>query len=270
MPYLSIDGAELFYEEVGDGPRPIVFLHGVGMSRRYFARQMEFFGKAGSGYRVIAPDFRAHGRSPVVHSGHTVPQYARDLRALLEGLGIAEGVKVVGWSLGALVLWDYVAQFGLASIGAAVVVDTGASDFRWDDYPHAGMDFDALRQAMRAVQEDYELYADVMLDELFRTKPAPEDLEWMRAGLLAVPPSVTSAILFDLVVQDYRPVVSRAVFPILLCFGRDEKMTPVSAAEDLLGRLPDARLSVFEQSGHCPFWEEPDRFNDETVGFLAR
>jgi len=51
-------------------------------------------------------------------------------------------------------------------------------------------------------------------------------------------------------VQDYRLMVLRTTFP---------KMTPVSAAEDLL-----------EESGHCPFYEEAERFNTQVADFLAR
>jgi transposase len=34
--------------------------------------------------------------------------------------------------------------------------------------------------------------------------------------------------------------------------------------------MPDARLVIFEDSGHAPFWDEPDRFNDEVESFIAR
>ncbi|MFC7173663.1 alpha/beta fold hydrolase [Haloplanus litoreus] len=34
------------------------------------------------------------------------------------------------------------------------------------------------------------------------------------------------------------------------------------------GEIPDATHVPFEESGHCPFWEEPDRFNEEVAAFV--
>lgn len=58
-------------------------------------------------------------------------------------------------------------------------------------------------------------------------------------------------------------MLSSFTIPTLLCFGSDEKLIPVAAGEHLCQNLPDAQLVVFEQSGHCPFLEEPERFNQE-------
>ena len=51
---------------------------------------------------------------------------------------------------------------------------------------------------------------------------------------------------------------------MLLSWGRDEKLVPVASGEWLSERIP-GELVLFERSGHCPMWEEPDRFN-EVVG----
>ena len=54
---------------------------------------------------MIALDLRGHGDSDDVESGHTIPQYARDLRLLLEELEL-ERPFLLGWSMGAFVAWD--------------------------------------------------------------------------------------------------------------------------------------------------------------------
>src|SRR5829696_4049027 len=50
-------------------------------------------------YRVVALDLRGHGLSGKTGEGHTLAQYARDLRHLCEALDLA-GVILVGWSMG--------------------------------------------------------------------------------------------------------------------------------------------------------------------------
>jgi non-heme chloroperoxidase len=75
------NGITLAYDDQGSGDgQSIVLIHGISMSRRYFHRQLE---PLSTRHRVIAVDLRGHGDSEKVESGHTVPQYARDVRLLI-------------------------------------------------------------------------------------------------------------------------------------------------------------------------------------------
>lgn len=56
--------------------------------------------------------------------------------------------------------------------------------------------------------------------------------------------------------------------PTLLIAGRFDPMAPLPCSEELLERLPDARLVIFEASGHYPFVEEPWLFGKTVVEFL--
>jgi pimeloyl-ACP methyl ester carboxylesterase len=53
--------------------------------------------------------------------------------------------------------------------------------------------------------------------------------------------------------------------PVLLLAGRHSGVLGPSAAERVASRFPDARTVVFEESGHAPQLEEPERFA-EIVG----
>lgn len=98
MPYIQCNGADLYYEDYGEG-QTIVFMHGVMAGLRFFQHQLEGLS---NDYRTVAFDFRGHGRSSKTEMGHTLPQYAHDLRTLFEKLGL-DNVVLVGWSMGALV-----------------------------------------------------------------------------------------------------------------------------------------------------------------------
>lgn len=84
MPVVQCNGADLYYEDHGE-ESPIVFLHGGFAGLRYFERQL--LGLA-EDFRTVAFDFRGHGRSEKTETGHTLPQHARDLRAVLEQLDL--------------------------------------------------------------------------------------------------------------------------------------------------------------------------------------
>jgi pimeloyl-ACP methyl ester carboxylesterase len=79
-------------ETAGSG-RPIVLIHGWTMSGRFFQRQVPELSES---FQVIVPDLRGHGASEKVLSGHTVPQYAADLHAILAELSVERPVLVDG------------------------------------------------------------------------------------------------------------------------------------------------------------------------------
>ena len=58
--------------------------------------------------------------------------------------------------------------------------------------------------------------------------------------------------------------------PTLVVVGRHDWRTPVSASEDIARRIPNAELVVFEESGHSPQLEEPEKFQAVVRDFLRR
>ena len=170
--------------------------------------------------------------------------------------------------MGSLVTWAYFKQYGNRDIKATVVVDQAACDLISENWKMGLCDFEALCHLMSAVQMDREMAVKDFISLMFKEKPSAEDERWMFDEMTRIPQSIASAILFDQTVQDYREVIPAVNVPTLVCFGGDEKLYPVTAGEYLCQNLPDARLVVFEKSGHCPFLEEPERFNRELDRFF--
>jgi pimeloyl-ACP methyl ester carboxylesterase len=267
MPRVRVNGAELYYEDAGEG-QPVVFVHGLWMSSRFFQRQLPYFAER---YRTIALDLRGHGRSEKTATGHTVAQHARDVRGLLEALDLTDAV-LVGWSMGSLVIWDYVEQFGVDRLRAMVDIDQSPSDFRWPDWPHGFLDLETLHEVHTGVQADQRATAEHFVPMMLAAPPDAAETAWMRDEMLQVPPGIACSILFDQSVVDYRETLPKVTVPALLCIGRVEGLVPVAAGEYMVERMPDATMVVFEESNHCPFLEEPDRFNsvvDEWIRALG-
>jgi len=85
-----------------------------------------------------------------------------------------------------------------------------------------------------------------------------------------VPPGIKSAILFDQSVRDYRPVVDQVDVPTLVCVGEDETLLETDGVEYIAEHTPDAELEWFTTSSHCPFLEEPERFDSVFSEFIER
>jgi proline iminopeptidase len=70
-------------------------------------------------------------------------------------------------------------------------------------------------------------------------------------------------------VYDLKPQLPALTCPTLVTVGRTDWVTPVSSAETIAALLPNAKLVVFEKSGHSPQFEEAELFQQTMRDFLA-
>jgi len=217
---------------------------------------------------VINVDLRGHGESPAHEGGHTVSQYARDVRHLLQALGL-DGAVIGGWSMGSLVVWDMIRQFGTDGLAGHVVVSQGPSDLKQDGWELGAFTIEELHETLAAAQADYRGVMENFVPTMLMDEPSAADLELLVGETQRVGANAGTCILLDQSLQDYRDVVGGYQLPTLLAWGRDEKLIPVASGEWLAERIP-GELVIFERSGHCPMWEEPERFNQVAGDWISR
>jgi pimeloyl-ACP methyl ester carboxylesterase len=262
MPVIRCNGADLYYEDYGDG-RPIVFLHGATGGLRYFEPQLV---ELSTEFRTIAVDFRGHGRSAKSELGHTLPQYARDVRTLLETVALEE-VVLVGWSMGAMVTWEYVGQFGTDRLHGLVDIDMEPSPLKREGYEYGSHDVTELRDALGAIQTDPLGLLQRQAEALLAAPPSRDLRTLILDEGSRIPPPIQSAMLLELV-RDYREVLPTIDVPTLVCAGADEQWRTVASVEYVAEQVPNTRFELFEESGHCPTVEEPERFNRVLTDFV--
>ncbi|HZP65694.1 MAG TPA: alpha/beta hydrolase [Rudaea sp.] len=98
MPIAHVNGIELYFERVGEGP-PLTMIHGLGSSGDDWAFQREEFAREHS---LLLPDLRGSGRSAKPLGPYSIAQFAADLWRLNDTLGI-EYTDILGFSLGGAV-----------------------------------------------------------------------------------------------------------------------------------------------------------------------
>src|SRR6266705_5308989 len=99
-----MDPVDLAHDDVGDGP-VVVLIHGHPFNRGMWAPQLAALRGR---FRVIAPDLRGYGDSPVTPGMVPMAQLAADVSHLLDGKGIATAA-VAGLSMGGLVVMELAA-----------------------------------------------------------------------------------------------------------------------------------------------------------------
>ncbi len=263
VPVERVRGVGLYYEEEGHGI-PVLFLHGAWASARFFEAQIEDFSQD---HQAIALDFRGHGRSEPAASGHTVDAYARDVREFLDRLDLDE-VVLVGWSLGALVAWSFVEQHGTQNVLGVVNVDMEPAPAPWAKSKHGRYSPQILQRIHQQVQDDHWRIVNDSIDQLLKHPPGDATRRMMFDETTRCPPTVKSSILLDATMQDHRGTLATLDVPMLVCAGADEAWRSVQAVQEAADLAPDARFVLFEESGHCPMLEEPERFNNAVRAFV--
>jgi len=64
--------------------------------------------------------------------------------------------------------------------------------------------------------------------------------------------------------------VHKIHIPVLLAWGRNDKITPPEVAEEFHKLLPDSELHWIDKCGHAPMMERPEEFNEILAGFLKK
>ncbi|HET9033169.1 MAG TPA: alpha/beta hydrolase [Dokdonella sp.] len=105
MPVLQLDHFRLHYRDLGQG-EPLLLIHGLGSSGADWAFQIESLSRH---FRLIIPDLRGSGLSDAPGGPYSIAQFALDLWALLDQLGI-DRIQVMGFSLGGAVATEMALQ----------------------------------------------------------------------------------------------------------------------------------------------------------------
>lgn len=159
---VSVNGLDLFVRDSGAG-EPLLLLHGFTGSGDDWRH---VFNEPPHGYRIIAPDLRAHGRSTNPSGSFTFREVAYDIFALLDYLGL-DRVKAIGVSAGANTLLHMATQ--LPDRIAAMIHVSGTPRFP-----------DHVRGLMRAMPaEGLGNYAHQLADD-------HDDMNFTAATLAAI------------------------------------------------------------------------------------
>jgi pimeloyl-ACP methyl ester carboxylesterase len=256
--------AFLAYEDEGDAgpsrPLPLVLVHGHPFDRTMWHPQITAFAAS---RRVVAPDLRGYGASPVVPGTTPLSAFADDIEALLDRLGIGDFV-LGGLSMGGQIAMECYRLFPHRARGLLL-----ADTFPAAETPEGRHHRNAM--ADRLLREGMAGYAEEVLFRMVAPYADAEAVAHVRRMMTATDPAGAAAALRGRAERpDYRELLTRVTVPALVVVGADDTYTPVSDAEAMHAALPDSVLHVVDGAAHLPNLERPDEFNKALEGLLAR
>jgi len=243
--------------------RDLLFIHGYSQAGLCWMRQT--CSALSARARMVTYDLRGHGASdkPTERDRYRDPQFwADEVAAVIETLRLDRPV-LVAWSYAGRVALDYLTCRGSDTISALVMVSGTATSGEHV----AGPAMADLRRMAEA--RDFGQNFAATRDFLARCVAEPvEQQVWalMMAWNLAVPPWVRLAMGGR--PADYDATLAALDVPVLAIHGDCDEVNLLAMSEHVAQTCRDARLRVYENVGHIPFWEAPDRFNADLAAFI--
>lgn len=169
---------------------------------------------------------------------------------------------LVGWSYGGLVVTDYVRHYGESKVGAINYVAALTSSRTDSALAGIGARFAEIVRGLMSEDYDESVAAQAVHARLcVREEPDPEIAYRMLGYSVVVPPHVRADLLRRVVDND--EVLPSLTVPTLVTHGGCDEIVLPATAERTLELVTHAEPSWYREVGHSPFWEEPERFNDE-------
>ena len=262
--FVAPDGAKISYDESGSG-RPLVLLHGLMASAEFFAPQQIL----ADNYRLITIDLRGHGSSSATGE-LTIAQLADDVGRLADQLDLSDAI-LVGWSLGASVLWRVLTGAAGHRFSASVVIDMTPKVLNEGDWT-LGLSREVCDARSAAMRDDFEAFAASAAHAMF-AQPLTQKSSDLAASsgerFARNAPAAIQRIWASLVAEDLRPLLKQIEQTTLIIHGAHSQLYGRETADYLAAALPNARVISFGRSGHAPHLEEPESFNTEIREFAG-
>lgn len=250
-------GPLIRYAEQGDpAGEPLLLLHGYTDSWYSFSRLLPLLEPGG--YHVFAIDQRGHGGSERPSGGYTTGDFAADVDAFLEAVGVRQAT-LVGHSMGSLVARRLAISYPhrvsrLVQIGAILAAN------------------EATRELQAAVQtlEDpvpVDFVREFQESTVYAPVPVPF-FEGVVAESLKVPARVWKHVLDGLFATDDGADLGRIDAPTLLLWGEHDAFFSRAEQDQIVAAIPGARLVVYPETGHSPQWERPEQVARDLALFV--
>jgi pimeloyl-ACP methyl ester carboxylesterase len=247
---------DLHYVEEGTGP-PVLLVHAFPLNHKMWAPQ---FAALRDNFRVIAPDMRGFGQTPV-QDPWSLEEAADDLAGLLDSLGIRH-CALVGLSMGGYIALPFYSKYP-SRIDRLVLADTRA---------RADNDMEkAARTKMIADLEEFgaSILPERMLSRLLKPNASTDVVKTITEMIANT--GATAAIHALMAMRD-RPdastVLHKISCPSLVIAGEHDVVTRVEECREMANTIQDGKFVSIRDAGHLSNIENPLEFNSVLKQFL--
>jgi pimeloyl-ACP methyl ester carboxylesterase len=241
----------------------VIFIHGFSQSHGAWLKQVT--SSLAENHRLVTYDLRGHGESdkptdPMFYRESS--RWAGELREVMARADLLKPV-VVAWSYAGRVILDYVTAYGDSGIAGLVMVNATSKA----DAGVLGPAIPLLRQ-MGNSDPTISAGATRALLNACVAKPLPDaEFEYMYRYNMAVPSKVRANLSGR--ETAYEPALKRLSVPTLVLHGGLDPINLPAMSAYTVSQVRGARRIQYEDAAHMPFWESPQRFNEDLAEFVS-
>ena len=264
-------GIRMAYVEMGDPDGEVLILqHGMTDNSRSWSMAAPYFTAAG--YHVYLPDLRGMGKTDEPDGLYTTIDYANDLEAFFDAMGI-EKATLVGHSLGSFTVQTFALMFPERTDKLVLVSSAPVKGYL--DERLVG----AYHKYVEPLGEE-EHPSDAFMDNWYATNPQEEEisgifdtfLSHMKKEAQCLSKKSWKNILLGLPASDLTELYTMAdnTIPVLILHGSDDTMTLTEYQEELceLFGVEEDNYRNYEGIGHNIQFEIPKRCSEDILGWL--
>ncbi|MBN1643264.1 MAG: alpha/beta fold hydrolase [Dehalococcoidales bacterium] len=270
--YIRVGNIYTRYRVEGDTGPVVLLVHGLGGSLENWEANISALAQQ---YRVYSIDLWGFGRSdkkPRLRSFDELIEFLVEFMKI-QNIGKA---SLIGHSMGGGLVLQTAIEYP-EKVEKLVLVDNAGMgrdviiDFRVCSLPLFGelitrSGRNNVERAWKKIVYNPDVITDELLEKSYRLALLPDAMKSLltviRAGINL------RGQRMELVLRIMEKI-DRISAPILIFWGREDRIIPVAHARIAASRIPNARLHIFERCGHMPQLEYPEDFNRLALEFLA-
>lgn len=235
----------LYYEEKGTG-LPVIFLHGYPLNHLIW--QPVINGLEDSA-RLILPDLRGHGKSPVPEGVYSMDLIARDVVRLMDDLKIDKAI-LIGHSMGGYASLAFAKTYPDRLAGLGLVATQARSDTP-----------EKMKGRMDSIQQVKSVGTSPIVESMIQKLTSRADLHDILRAIMSSskPKGIIGALLGIAEREDLTSWLENIVVPVVIIAGKSDMIVPVERAEEMTALIPNSWLVMINEAGHMPMMEAPER-----------
>lgn len=251
-------GVKVYVEDVNpEGKKTILFIHGWPLNHNQFEYQFNVL--PAMGYRCIAIDWRGYGNSDKPISGYNFDRLADDVHAVISTLQLKD-FTLAGHSTGGAISIRYMARYQGYGVSKLVLIDAQSPSSVQEEVANTFIT-DTLNDRPKMLRGLTDVF-------FFQYITVPLSDWFFQLGLQAAGWS-TAAVMMSLRDENVYNDLGKILVPTLIIHGIHDKVVPFNKAQETNKLIRNSQLVPFQYSGHAPFYEERDKFNQLLIQFIG-
>ena len=271
MSYFTLNsGEQLYYEDRGQGADTLIMMHGWTSSHEVYSVPVETLQ---SQARCIIYDHRGHGESKkTMGQNPTMETLAGDLNEIIQGLSLSN-VTLLGWSMGAGVVFNYVRLYGCSALKQIILCDMTPKQLNDEEWKLGLYQGKYTREDMErdAGKNFYSLYKEFAVGAVPKLKKIPGFLlkKPLKKKLANCDEATLKSLAASMKTQDNRPVVSQITVPVTYFYAEPGSLLS-PALSDWYGEhvVSPYKAVCFPESTHMLVSDHPEKFTEEVSTVL--